>query len=62
MAIVAEEKLVALGGTKMPLVVVRDVLEAMRLQYRARAAPQPVNEVSLAGMCVRHGDRLSRVC
>ena len=36
---------------------IHHVLEAMRLQYRARAAPQPVNEVSLAGMCVRHGDR-----
>ncbi len=38
MAIVAEEKLVALGGIKVPLVVVSDVLEAMRqLGMAARA-------------------------
>jgi len=43
MAVVAEEKLVALGGLKIPLVVVRDVLEAMRqlgMAARARTKAQ----------------------
>ncbi len=43
LAVVAEEKLVALGGLKIPLVVVRDVLEAMRqlgMAARARSKAQ----------------------
>ena len=43
LAVVAEEKLVALGGLKIPLVVVRDVLEAMRqlgMAARARTKAQ----------------------
>lgn len=43
LAVVAEEKLVALGGIKLPLIVVRDVLEAMRqlgMAARARTRAQ----------------------
>jgi UDP-N-acetylmuramoyl-tripeptide--D-alanyl-D-alanine ligase len=49
MAVVAEEKLVALGGTKMPLVVVRDVLEAMRQLGMAARARTKARIIAVTG-------------
>lgn len=52
LAVVAEEKLVALGGIKLPLVVVSDVLEAMRqlgMAARARTKAQIIAITGSAG-------------
>lgn len=49
MAIVAEEKLVALGGLKIPLVVVRDVLEAMRQLGMAARARTKAKIIAVTG-------------
>lgn len=49
MAIVAEEKLVALGGLNIPLVVVRDVLEAMRQLGMAARARTKAKIIAITG-------------
>lgn len=49
MAVVAEEKLVALGGIKIPLVVVRDVLEAMRQLGMAARARTKARIIAVTG-------------
>jgi len=49
MAIVAEAKLVALGGLNIPLVVVRDVLEAMRQLGMAARARTKAKIIAVTG-------------
>ena len=49
LAVVAEEKLVALGGIRIPLVVVRDVLEAMRQLASAARARSKARIIAVTG-------------
>ncbi|MCB1438888.1 MAG: UDP-N-acetylmuramoylalanyl-D-glutamyl-2,6-diaminopimelate--D-alanyl-D-alanine ligase [Nitratireductor sp.] len=49
LAVVAEEKLVALGGIKLPLVVVRDVLGAMRRLGEAARARSRAQIIAVTG-------------
>ncbi|WP_075996847.1 UDP-N-acetylmuramoylalanyl-D-glutamyl-2,6-diaminopimelate--D-alanyl-D-alanine ligase [Salaquimonas pukyongi] len=49
LAVVAEEKLVALGGISIPLVVVRDVLEAMRQLAAAARARTKARIIAVTG-------------
>ncbi|MGB7288214.1 MAG: UDP-N-acetylmuramoyl-tripeptide--D-alanyl-D-alanine ligase, partial [Salaquimonas sp.] len=49
MAIVAEEKLVSFGGMKLPLIVVRDVLEAMRQLGMAARARTKARIIAVTG-------------